>query len=111
MLCYRDRSQNSSVGIAINYRLEAAVRFSESLRSLSTACRPALRPTQPPIQWVPRVISPEVKRSGREVGRPHPSSGEFKNDGAIPPVLHTSSCCGPELITHRDNYLTPEING
>jgi hypothetical protein len=27
-----------------------------------TASRPALRPTQPPIQWV--TISPEVKRTG-----------------------------------------------
>jgi hypothetical protein len=30
------------------------------------ASRPALGPTQPPIQWVPRVLSPGVKR-GRSV--------------------------------------------
>jgi len=28
--------------------------------------RPALRPTQPPVQWVPGVLSPGVKR-GRGV--------------------------------------------
>jgi hypothetical protein len=33
---------------------------------LAPAYRPALRPTQPPIQWVPRVLSPGVKR-GRGV--------------------------------------------
>jgi hypothetical protein len=29
---------------------------------LASASRPALRPTQPPIQWVPGVLSPGVKR-------------------------------------------------
>jgi hypothetical protein len=33
---------------------------------LAPASRPALRPTQPPIQWVPEVLSPGVKR-GRGV--------------------------------------------
>jgi hypothetical protein len=32
----------------------------------STASRPVLGPTQPPIQWVPGTLSPGVKRSGRE---------------------------------------------
>jgi hypothetical protein len=31
-----------------------------------TVCRPALGPTQPPVQWVPGVLSPGVKR-GRGV--------------------------------------------
>jgi hypothetical protein len=34
--------------------------------------RKALRPTQPPIQWVPGVLSLGVKRSGREADHaPH----------------------------------------
>jgi hypothetical protein len=32
----------------------------------STASRPALGPTQPPIQWVPGAPSPGVERPGRE---------------------------------------------
>jgi hypothetical protein len=33
---------------------------------LASASRPALKPTQPPMQWVPVVLSPGVKR-GRGV--------------------------------------------
>jgi hypothetical protein len=33
---------------------------------LFSASRPVLGPTQPPIQWVPRVLSPGIKRQGRE---------------------------------------------
>jgi hypothetical protein len=41
---------------------------------LCSVSRPALRPTQPPIQWVPEVFFPGVKR-----GRVTPSSAEVKN--------------------------------
>jgi hypothetical protein len=34
--------------------------------SLSSVSKPALGPTQPPVQWVPVVLSPGVKR-GRGV--------------------------------------------
>jgi hypothetical protein len=57
----------------------------------STTSRPALRPTQPPIQWVPRPICAEVKRPGREADHSPPSNGEVKNGGATPPLPHTSS--------------------
>jgi hypothetical protein len=41
---------------------------------VTTVPRPALRPTQPPIQWVPGALSLGVKRPGREVDHSHPSS-------------------------------------
>jgi hypothetical protein len=50
----------------------------------TTTSRPTLRLTQPPIQWVPRALSPEVKRQGREADHSAPSSAEVKNGGAIP---------------------------
>jgi hypothetical protein len=46
---------------------------------LSTiASRPALEPTQPPIQWVLGVLSLEVKRPGCEADYSLPSSAEFR---------------------------------
>jgi hypothetical protein len=40
---------------------------------LATASRPALGPTQPPIQWAPGAVSPGLKRQGCEANHP-PSS-------------------------------------
>jgi hypothetical protein len=42
----------------------------------TTVSRPALGPTQPPIQWVPVAISLGVKRPGREADHTPPSSAE-----------------------------------
>jgi hypothetical protein len=40
--------------------------------------RPALRPTQPPIQWVPGALSQGVKRPGREADQSRPISAKVK---------------------------------
>jgi hypothetical protein len=45
----------------------------------TTASRPALGPTHPPIQRIPRVPSPGEKRLGREADHSHPSSVGVKN--------------------------------
>jgi hypothetical protein len=50
----------------------------------SVASRPALRPTQPPIQWVPGALSPRVKRSGRGADHSPPPSAEVSNGILIP---------------------------
>jgi hypothetical protein len=55
-----------------------------------TMSRPALGPIQPPVQWVPGVLS-WGKASGLEPGHSPPSSAEFKSGGAIPPLPHTTS--------------------
>jgi hypothetical protein len=44
----------------------------------STTSRPALGSTQPPIQWVPRALSPGAKRPGREADHSTPASDEVK---------------------------------
>jgi len=41
--------------------------------------RPALAPTQSPIQWVPGALSLELKQPGREADHSPPSSTEVKN--------------------------------
>jgi hypothetical protein len=46
---------------------------------LSTSSRLVLGPTQPPLQWVPGILSPGVKRSGREADHPPPTSAQVKN--------------------------------
>jgi hypothetical protein len=45
----------------------------------TTVPRPALGPTQPPIQWVPGALSLGVKRPEREADHSPPSSVEAKN--------------------------------
>jgi hypothetical protein len=42
-------------------------------------------PTQPPIQWVPRALSPGVKRQGLEADHSPPYIAEIKKVAAIPP--------------------------
>jgi hypothetical protein len=64
----------------------------------TTASRTALGPTQPPIQWVPGVLSLEVKRPGREADHSHPSSADVKE--CVELYLHSSntpSWCGAQL--------------
>jgi hypothetical protein len=46
---------------------------------LATASRPALRPTQPPIQWVSRALSSRVKQQKHEADHSSPSSAEVTN--------------------------------
>jgi hypothetical protein len=53
----------------------------------STASRPALGPTHPPIQWVPGALSLGVKLPGREADHSSPSS-DVKNSAAI---IHSST--------------------
>jgi hypothetical protein len=48
---------------------------------LASVSRPPLGPTQPPVQWVPGVLSPGVKaRSGRDADHSPPSSAEVENE-------------------------------
>jgi hypothetical protein len=48
---------------------------------LSTVSRPALGPTQPPVQWVQEVLSPGVKaRPGSDADHTPPSSAEVENE-------------------------------
>jgi hypothetical protein len=78
-----DMSRDSSVGIATGYGLDdrmIGVWFPAGLGIFlfDIPSRPALVPTQPPIQWVTRALSLGVKRPGREADHSPPSSAEVK---------------------------------
>jgi hypothetical protein len=64
-------SQVSSASIVSDYGLDdRAIGFDprqgQRIFPIASFIRPALGPTQPPAQWVPRVLSPGLK-SGRGV--------------------------------------------
>jgi len=60
-------------------------------------------PDQLPIQRLPRALSPQVKRTGREVEHSPQSSVDVKNAyscTSTPPYALILWC----LIKHRDNF-------
>jgi hypothetical protein len=69
--------RDSVVGIATRYGLDGPGIESRWGRDFSQSSRPALGPTQPPIQWVPGLF-PGVKRPGRGVDHTPSSSAEVK---------------------------------
>jgi hypothetical protein len=69
----------------------------------TTASRPALGPTQPPIQCVPRTLSLRIKRLGRDADHKPTASAEVKNVlsyTSTPQYAFMAWC----LIKHRDNF-------
>jgi hypothetical protein len=69
----------------------------------ATALKSVLGPTQPPIQWVPGVVSPGVKRLEHGADHSPPSSAEVKNTWhytSTPHYVFMEWC----LVKHRDNF-------
>jgi hypothetical protein len=82
--------RDSSVGIATRYELDGPGIESRWGRDFQQPSRPALGPTQPPVQWV-SGNSLGVKRPGRGVDHPPPSSAEVKERAE----LYLNSPSGP----------------
>jgi hypothetical protein len=71
----------------------------------TTAYRPALGPTQPPIQCVPGALFLGVKQPGREADHSTPSSAEVKE--CVELYLHSSVQIHGVVLSskkHRDNF-------
>jgi hypothetical protein len=59
-----------------------------------TVSRPALRPTQPPIQWVTGGLPSGVKRPGHEADHLPPPNAEVKNRWSYTSIPHMSAWHG-----------------
>ena len=66
------------VGIATAYGLDGPRNESQWRRDFPHLSRPTLRPTQPPVQWVPGISRGKM-RPGRDADPSPPSSAEVKN--------------------------------
>jgi hypothetical protein len=68
----------------------------------ATVSRPAVVPTQPPIQWIPGAVSLGLKRLGREADHSPQSNAEVRNAwscNSTPPIrLHGV------VLNYRDNF-------
>jgi hypothetical protein len=72
-MSYEEVSTGWTIGV-----LGFASRRGLGIFLFTIASRTALRPTQPPIHWVPEALSLGVKRPGREANHSPPSSAEVK---------------------------------
>jgi hypothetical protein len=52
---------------------------------------PALGFSQPPFKWALGVLSPGIKRQGREPHHSNPANAEIKKTWSVYPLSHTSS--------------------
>jgi hypothetical protein len=57
--------------------------YGSTTRTFTIASRTALEPTQPPIQWVPVVISLGIKRPRPRADKSPPSSAKAKECGVL----------------------------
>jgi hypothetical protein len=75
----------------------------ERIFPLTSVSRPALGPTQPPVQWVPRVLSPGVKRCRGVTLTTHPhlvpGSRVSRSYTPLPPSVFMV-CSGTALALH-----------
>jgi hypothetical protein len=67
----------------------------------SMSSRPVLGPTWPPIKWVPRSLSPEVKRPGSEAEHSPPTRVEVKKTSIYAPTPHSPSRSGAYLVQQK----------
>jgi hypothetical protein len=94
----RKRSLDSALGIATGYGLDdrgIGVRVSVGSRIFSASSKPALGPTQPPIQWISGV-----KRPGSEADLSQLVPRSRKR-AHIHPLPHTFSWRSAYLVKHR----------
>jgi hypothetical protein len=88
-----DKCRDSSVGIAPGYGVDSSgsVPGRNKFLLLSVSSRPSPGFAQPPVQFIRKMISPEIKRPGREAYHSL-FSAEIKNEEAVLPLPRMSAC-------------------
>jgi hypothetical protein len=100
------KSRDSSVGIALGYRLDdrgSRVRLPAGAGNFSLHHRVQNGSGAHPAPWVPGALSLGVKRPGREADHSPPSSAKVKNTWSYtstPQYVFMAWC----LVKHRDNF-------
>jgi hypothetical protein len=100
-------------GISLGYGLddwEFKSRQELGIFLLTTASRPVLEPTQPPIEWVPGALSLGVKRPGREADHSPSSSAEVKNAWIYTSTPQYAFVALYSVETQGQLYLYLQIN-
>jgi len=93
------RRPGSVVSIATGYGLDSPGIESRCMRDFPHLSRPALSPTQPPVQWIPGLFRGE-ERPGCDADRSPSSSAVVKKEynytstplWAVRPVQSLSAC-------------------
>jgi hypothetical protein len=70
---------HSSDTHCLQYHMDPGFESRSVTDTFSRTSRPVLGPAQPLVHWTPTVLSPAVKRRGRQVGCLPPSNPEVKN--------------------------------
>ena len=101
------RGPGSSVGIATGYGLDGPGIESRWRRNFPHLSRPAVGPTQPPVQWVPGFFPGAKERPGRDAD-PSPRSSAVVTKGqsytSTPPTGRTA-CTEPRCLYKGALYL------
>jgi hypothetical protein len=106
------RSRGSSVGIATTLRAGRSGFDSRQrlwIFLFASVSRPALGPTQPPIQWVPGPLSLGAKWPGCEADDSPPSSADVRNTWSYtstPQYVFRAWC----LVKHKDDFTFTFFN-
>ena len=97
----------SVVGIETGYGVDGPgieYRWGRDFPHLS---RPALGPTQPPVQWV-QGLSRGKERPGRDADPSHPSSAVVKKEYYTPtPPMGRTACTEPQCLYKDALYMVP----
>jgi hypothetical protein len=96
----KTRRRDSSVGIVTELHDRRSIPGRDRIFLFGAASRPALKPTKPPIRWVPVAVSVDVKQPEREADHSPPCRVEVKNTWrsiSTPPHVFVAWC----LIKYR----------